>query len=227
MPNVDTAHIARLKKRGNNFEILVDAAKALDFKHGQNIPMSDILAGFEVYKDARKGERASNLSVFGTDDVEKIAEIILREGEIQLTAEYLKKEREKRLKEIINEIHKQAIDPVSKLPIPVTRIENAFEEIKFHVDINKSLQKEVEEVIDKLKYIMPIKIERKRLSVVIPASYAAKSFSVLKQFSKIENEEWLGDGSLRAVVSLLAGDYNDFVNSISKSTKGEVEIKNM
>ena len=228
MPNLENAHIARLKKGKYNFEILVDVEKALDFKKGKQVNISDVLASYEIYKDAKKGERASNLKeVFNTEDVEEIAKEILLKGEIQLTAEYLKKERERMLKEIIAEVHRQAIDPTTKLPIPTTRIENALKEVKFNVELRKSVQKQVEELVSKLKYVMPIKIEMKRISIIVPAQYTGKSYSAIKSLGNIEKEEWLNDGSLKVTLAILAGDYNDFVEKISKLTQGNVEIKDL
>ena len=58
-------------------------------------------------------------------------------------------------------IHRNGAEPTTHLPHPVTRIELALEEAKFHVDEYLSVQKQVQEVLKKLKVILPIKFEVK------------------------------------------------------------------
>jgi len=79
---------ARITINGERFEILVKPDPALDFKLGKQISLSQILAIDEIYSDAGKGTRASIEKLkqcFGTIDTVKIAEKILKEGELQLT----------------------------------------------------------------------------------------------------------------------------------------------
>src|SRR3989338_81027 len=102
MVDVDKAVIAKLKKGENHFEILVDCEKAMDFKKGKEILLDDVLATDNIFRDVKKGEHASDLEkFFGTDDKRKIAEKIIREGEIQLTTEYKNKLREEKRRRII------------------------------------------------------------------------------------------------------------------------------
>ena len=57
MVNVDDAIIARLESFGEKFEILVDADLAADFRnpdHTEEIPIEDILAVEEIFKDSKK-----------------------------------------------------------------------------------------------------------------------------------------------------------------------------
>ena len=43
--------IARIERRGQTFEILVDPDKALKYRLGEKIPISKIVVYDEVYKD--------------------------------------------------------------------------------------------------------------------------------------------------------------------------------
>jgi hypothetical protein len=59
-------------------------------------------------------------------------------GELQLTAAERQEKIDKKRKEIVNYIHKYYIDPKTKLPHPVVRIEGAIDEIKvssFHPNV--------------------------------------------------------------------------------------------
>src|SRR5947199_4660076 len=79
---------ARLSKGQDRFEILVKPQPALDYKLGKPIPLSQVLMIEEVYSDSGKGTRASEEKLqkhFGTIDPVKVAEEIMKSGELQLT----------------------------------------------------------------------------------------------------------------------------------------------
>ncbi len=81
---------ARLSKGQDRFEILVKPQPALDYKLGKPISISQVLMIEEVYSDSGKGTRASEEKLqknFGTIDAVKVAEEIMKSGELQLTTE--------------------------------------------------------------------------------------------------------------------------------------------
>ena len=226
MVNVNEAHIARLKKQGRTFEILVDTEKALKFKNGADVPIEEILASYEIFKDAKKGERASGLKeVFGTEDIYEIAKIILKEGEIQLTAEYLRKLKEQKYREIVQLIHENALDPTTNLPIPIQRIENAMKEAKINIDPNKKPEEQLKDIVKKLKLVIPIKLQKKELMLTIPPELVGKIYHIVREMCEIEKEEWKNDGSLRMFISITAGKFGEFVEKIGKISHGSIEIK--
>ena len=227
MVDVDKAVIARLKKEGNIFEILVDCDKALELKSGKSISIDDVAATDIIYKDVKKGEKAGeNLlkQIFKTDDARKISEIIVKEGEVQLTSKHRDRIREEKKRKIINIIHRNAVDSKTGLPHPPQRIEAAMEEAKVHVDDYKSAEEQVEDVIKKIRIIIPIKFETREIAVKIPNKYAGLGFSILKRYNLIK-DEWQSDGSLIAVVNIPAGIQEEFFSELNKVTHGEVESK--
>ncbi|MEM2802178.1 MAG: ribosome assembly factor SBDS, partial [Archaeoglobaceae archaeon] len=141
MVSLEKAVVARLRKGGSDFEILVDPYLARDLKEGKEVDFEDLLAVDEIFKNARKGERASNeelQKIFGTTNVKEIAKTIIIEGEVQITAEQRKEMLEAKKRQIITFISKNAIDPRTNAPHPPARIERALEEARVHVDIFKS-----------------------------------------------------------------------------------------
>src|SRR3989449_10971207 len=81
---------ARLSRGQDRFEILVKPQPALDYKLGKPIPISQVLMIEEVYSDSGKGTRASEEKLqknFGTTDAVRVAEEIMKAGELQLTTE--------------------------------------------------------------------------------------------------------------------------------------------
>ncbi len=227
MVDIDRAVIARMRKEGHVFEILVDCDKALEYKRGKSVGIDDVVATDDIFTDVKKGDRASEVilqKIFGTTDARKISDIIIKQGEVQLTAKHRAKEREDKRKRIVAIIHRHAIDSKTGLPHPPQRIERAMEEAGVHIDEYKSAEEQVEDVLKKLRLIIPIKFERREVAVRIPAQYAGYSFTVLKRY-KLLKDEWQNDGSLIAVVEIPAGVQDEFFNELNKISHGEVESK--
>ncbi len=217
---------ARITINGERFEILVKPDPALEFKLGKQISLSQILAIDEIYSDAGKGARASTEKLkqcFGTVDTVKIAERILKEGEIQLTTEQRRKLIEGKRKQIIAFISRNCIDPRTSAPHPPLRIEQALNQIKPSIDPFKSAEEQAKDIIEKLKSILPIKIERMKVSVKIPSKYAAKTYGSIKSFGNILKEEWQSDGSWIGIVEMPAGLYGPFIEKLGKLTQGAVQ----
>ena len=53
MVDVDRAVIARIKKEGHIFEILVDCDKALEYKKGKSIGIAEVVATDDIFKDVK------------------------------------------------------------------------------------------------------------------------------------------------------------------------------
>ncbi|MBI4737997.1 ribosome assembly factor SBDS [Candidatus Woesearchaeota archaeon] len=220
-------NVARLDKGGNRFEVPIDPDKAIAYKHQKSGNLNEVLHQKKVFTDAKKGMLASETalkSLFGTADPLKVAEIILKEGEIQLTTEHRDKIREEKRKRILSLIQRNAIDPKTKLPHPLTRIENAFEQARCHIDEFKTAEEQLDGVIRKLRPILPIKIEQLRMNVHVPAVCASQCFDLLKKLGDLSGESWGSDGSLMAKLQIPAGLREEVIDKLNKATKGSVEI---
>ena len=228
MVNVDDAVIARLKTQGHAFEILVDCASALALKEGKSVDMHDVLAAMQIFSDAHKGLVASEHAIkqiFNTIDVNEVANEIIRKGEIQLTQEYRENLREEKRKQIIAIIHRNGVDPKTHLPHPPQRIENAFVEAKYHVDVFKPVQQQVQDALKVLRPILPIKFEVKEIAIKITPEYAPKCYSTVKMFSTILREEWQTNGNWVAVVEIPGGMESDFYDKLNKICHGNLDSK--
>ncbi len=216
---------ARKKIDGNNFEILVDVDKALQLKDGIDVNIENVLIVDEVFSDAKKGEKApsSNLEkAFGTTDVRKISEKIIKTGEIQLPAEYRKKKLDKKKKQVINFIARNAVNPQDGKPHSEQRIESAIKEAGINIE-NKPIEKQIDDIMSKLKEVLPVKIETKKLKVNVPATHTGKIYGMLKEYSKEEN--WLPNGNLECVITIPAGLEMEFYDKLNKSTKGSAVVE--
>jgi ribosome maturation protein SDO1 len=227
MVNIDEAVIARLKKEGETFEVLVDCDKALEFRAG-NAPLADALATTEIFKDVKKAEHASEnemQELFHTSDPHEVAAIIIKEGDIQLTTEHKNKLREEKRKQIVNLIHRNTVDSKTGFPHPPQRIESAMDEVKVKVDEVRSAEEQMHDVISSLRELLPIKMEKREIAIKVPAQHAGKAYGSLKALGRFLKDEWLSDGSLVLVIEIPAGIQEEVENTANKLAQGEAEIK--
>jgi ribosome maturation protein SDO1 len=219
---------ARISKSGEKFEILVKPELALDYKMGKPLTISQILVIDEVYSDAGKGTHASTEKLekaFGSADPLKIAEEIMKHGELQLTTDQRRELLEDKRKQIVAFISRNCIDPRTGTPHPPIRIEQAMNEVKYSIDPFKSADEQAKEVIDELRKLIPIKMEQMRVAVKVFAEHTAKAYGAIKGYGTISREEWQKDGALVAVVEMPAGLYGPFLERLGKITQGTIQTK--
>ncbi len=228
MISVDKAVVARLKIKGLNFEILVDPRKAFDLKKGANVNIQEVLAYPAIYKDARKGEVVRNedlQKVFGTTDINKIAEEIIKKGEFSLTTEQKRELMEEKKNQIATLISKRTINPQTNTPHPPQRILNAMEKVGINVDPFIDAEIQVEKVLKAIKSILPIKFEKTLLQLKIPPQFAGKAYNIIIKAGDVKAEEYLNDGSLQVQIEIFSGVQDEFFRKLAEITKGNYESK--
>jgi len=227
MVSLDRAIIASYEKEGKRFELYVDPDAAYAFVERRKPDVKNILVAEEIYEDAKKGEKAKATDVqkaFGTTDIMAILEFILRNGEVQLTTEQRRKKTEEKRKQIVTILLREAIDPRTKAPHTQIRLEQAMEQARIHVDPFKDPREQMEEVVKALRPILPMKFEKMKIAVKVPAAFAHKCYGTLKNYG-IEKEQWLNNGDLVVVVEIFGGLQGEFYDKLNKITVGQVETK--
>jgi ribosome maturation protein SDO1 len=219
---------ARIEIDGEKFEIIVKPDIAFDYKMGKQIPISKILMIEEIYLDSSKGSRASSEKLqkcFGTTDPLKISEEIIKRGELQITTDQRRHLLEEKRKQIITFVSKNCIDPRTGAPHPPIRVELALSQIKISIDPFKSVEEQSKDVLEKLRLIIPIKMEQMRVAVKIFPEYIGKAYGIVKNLSTVTKEEWLADGAWAGIVEIPAGIYSSFIDKLGKATQGTIQTK--
>lgn len=225
---IDKAVVSRLTVSGQKFEILVDPNKALEFKKGAKISMDEILAYPAIYKDVRSTETVAqeNLQkIFGTTDIFKIAEKIIKEGELQLTTEQRRQMVEQKRNQIADIISKKAINPQTNTPHPPQRILNVINQAGVNIDPFVDAELQIDKILKAIKVLLPIKFQKILFRIKIPAQFSGRVYSVLKGSGTIQQEQWLNDGSLQIIIEILAGVQEEFLQKLSNLTHGQYESK--
>lgn len=216
---------ARIKVKGNHFEISVNLDEALKVKSGKGDIMSALDVP-QVYNDLKKGHVAPQkdlLDAFGTADVYEIAKKIITSGEVQKTQEFRDTERENRIKQLVTLIIRNAVDQHGR-PYTEERIKRALDEAHYSVS-TKPAEQQVGEAVEKLKSVIPIKVETKRIRLVVPARFTGQAYGLLKDYK--ESEEWLANGDLSAIINIPAGLQLDFYDRLNSVTHGAIQSQEL
>jgi ribosome maturation protein SDO1 len=228
--SLDDAVVARFDSEGHHFEVLIDPDMAQVMRDGEEVDISKLLAADGVWKDARKGDRASEeiiLKVFETTELEEVVTKIVMNGDIQLTTDQRRRMTEEKRKQIITYIARHAINPQLKAPHPPQRIENAMNEARISVDPFKAVEAQVKDVLSAIKPLIPIRLEKTTIAVKLSADNYGKVYKDIVDFGVIKKEEWTGLGDWIGLVEIPAGMQGDFFDRLNSKTHGDVETKIM
>lgn len=220
--------VARIRKGSKHYEILVDENEALKVK--KNDPKADITQAVlteAIFHSVKSGEQAATDELeisFGTSDVLEVAKQIIKLGELERSTESMHAEQDKKYKQVVDFLSKNAVSPEGR-PYTSDRIMKSLAEA--HVNVkNKAIESQIGEIMDQLAKVLPIKIERKKVKLIVPAVHTGKAYGVLKEF--LVSETWLSNGDLEAIIEIPTAMIFDFYDKINSATHGSVlseEIK--
>ena len=221
---------AWVKKAGEHFEIVIDPDPALEFKRtrGASPDIRECLKAENVFYDAKRGLFAKKerlREIFGSDDPLELAKMFILEGTIQLTAEHRAKIREAKQNQILTKICTYAVDPLTGLPHPQSRIKLAMDEAKVRIDDNKDVEEQVSRIVRELQPILPIKLEIVLLQIHVPSPYGQKLYNEVARFGTVKKTEWLPDASLLCNIEIPAGLQTDLMDLLGARTHGSAVVK--
>jgi ribosome maturation protein SDO1 len=230
MISLDDAVTARLESHGARFEVLVDPDAALAIKRDEfDGELEDVIAAEDVFEDASRGDRPAETDlekVFDTTDPLEIIPQVIKKGEIQITAEQRREMQEQKRKQLVTRIARNAVNPqMDDAPHPPDRIERALEEAGFTIDPMEPVESQVDDALDALRPVIPIRFAEVTVAVSVPANYAGSAQAQIRKYGDLEREEWQNDGSWIGVLTFPAGMQNDFYDMVNDITSGEAETR--
>ena len=230
MISLDEAVTARLESHGARFEVLVDPDAALAIRRDEfEGDLEDVIAAEDVFENASRGDRPAESDVedvFGTTEPLDIIPEVIQRGEIQITADQRREMQEQKRRQLINTIARNAVNPqMDDAPHPPDRIESALEETEFRIDPMEPAETQVDEALDALRPVIPIRFEEVAIAAHVPAEHAGKAQSRIREFGDLVEEEWQNDGSWIGVVEFPAGMQNDFYDLVNEHSGGEAETR--
>ncbi len=230
MISLDEAVTARLESHGARFEVLVDPDAALAIKRDEfEGDLEAVIAAEDVFEDASRGDRPTENDLEeafdSTDPLEIIPQVIKR-GEIQITAEQRREMQEQKRRQLIDHIARNAVNPqMDNAPHPPDRIESALEEAGFRIDPMEPVEQQVDEALDMLRPVIPIRFDEVTVAVQVPAEQAGSAQARIREFGELDNEEWQADGSWIGVLTFPAGMQQEFYDLVNEVTSGQAETR--
>ncbi len=222
------AVVIGMKKGHLRFELFVDPDLAFEYRRGADIPIEDILKSYDIYEDAKRGERASEdlaAEEFGTSDVFEIASEIIKRGEFRLTHEQRNQLVKEKTEVIIENLSKRAMNPQTGHPHPPDRIRQAMEEAKVSVNPFIKVDEQIPGIVKALLVIIPISFESVKLQVTLPAAFSGKGYNMVAKTGVIKSEEWSQDGSWSGLIEIPASKRQELYDDLNKLCKGQVKIE--
>jgi len=215
-----TDTIARMRGGKIIFETMVDLDSAMKLKKGQQVDINDVIRDTAIYTDLKKGFHAGSAelgNVFGTTDFPEIVKQIVKKGELEVTQEFRDEALETQRKRVVDFLIRNAVDASSGRPFTPDILESAIREAGARID-NQPVDRQIKGIIEKLRGIIPIKIETKKLKVKIPAMHTGKVYGLVNEYK--EKEEWLGNGDLEIVLNIPVGIQIEFYDKLNAVTHG-------
>lgn len=222
----DKYQIVKYKSGKNAFEVLCVPGTVLKYRDGQ-LGLDKTLFAENVYKNFSTGDRAKESELqeaFGTTNEMECIKKIMDEGEYSLSTKERQELVEKKKKEMITYVHKQYIDPRTKVPHPISRIEGVFKDMKLMVDPFKSAEKQVEAIFSKLVEKMPLKKTLVYATLKLKHQYLGKVMPVAHKWAKVSGEQYNHEG-VAMDLSIVPGDYESLVNELHNLTKGDYSLE--
>lgn len=211
---------AKLNVGKSHFETMVDLDAAIKMRKGQKIDISEVIRDTTIWSDLKKGMRAGKNEIenaFGTTDFNLIVERIVKKGEIEVTQEFRDEAVEQKRKQIIDFFVKNAVDARTNRPFTAEMIESSLKQAKVKID-KQAIEKQIPLLSGALSTIIPLKIQTKKIKIIIPAVHTGRAYGIVQEYK--ESENWLGNGDLEVILNIPVGIQTEFYDKLNNVTHG-------
>merc|ERR1712154_154584 len=218
--------IVKYSSGKHKFEVVAKQGMVLKFRDG-GIGFQNVLMIDQIFTNSTRGDVAnvSDLKeVFGTEDLTKCCQQIVKNGELQYTAQERKQFVEQKTNEIVYYINKNYVDPKTKLPHPADRISNCMKECRIRVDPKGDTRRQSEDAVKKMRgKLMFAKAVALRATLTIKHSHVGQCNNLIHKVANVIKEEWTGTGCI-FTVELSKADMNSLQVALMKPTNGDYEM---
>lgn len=217
--------LVRFNSHGKRLELVVDPEQAWLRRQGDDIPIDDIVEGYIFFENFSRGFKANDedvFEIFETDDMKKAAELMVLNGDLQITQEQRKQFLKEKREEIIDYLVTHAVNPRTKAPHPADRLEKAMDDAGIQIDRNEPASEQAKRMIEIIDKVLPIQIETATLEFVVPPKDTGPLYGYIQTNGELVNENWGSDGTLTMVIRVPAGMVANLLEEISDRSKGRV-----
>ena len=215
-----TNTLVKMRVGAKHYEILVNLELALKLRKGEAVNIQNVLLANDIFTNSKTGAKAASadlMEAFATSDVLAVADRMIKKGDIQFPKDYRDEQQDNKKKQVIDWLVRNAVDARSGRPFTPQAITTAIDQKGINIT-NLPVDQQIKDIAESLKTILPIKIETKKIAIIIPAIYTGKVYGIVNQYK--EKEDWLSDGSLKVIVNLPVGLQMEFYDKLNAVTHG-------
>ncbi|OWZ33637.1 SBDS family rRNA metabolism protein [Cryptococcus neoformans C23] len=223
--------IVRMKKGGKRFEIACYQNKVSEFRSGVENDLSEVLQIEQVFTNVPKGLVAKKedwSKCFGTDDMAKVIEEILKKGELQINNLERTQHLSSLSREIATIVSEMTVDPSTSRKHTVGMVEKAMAEVGFSVRADRPAKAQALELIKKLGEgdVLPVRRVRMRVRITMPGKDAKRcKDKIVAECDEVEEEdmgmEW------EAIVQINPSTFRTLTDLVNNETKGKGRVESM
>ncbi len=223
--------VARLRIGRKRFEVLVDPKKALRLREGEDIDIRDVVPDFTIFEDVRKRKLASEKEVIDAFrkylrkpdvTIEEIVKTIVLRGEVEIPQELRREIYERAKRQVIDRLHRYAINPKTGKPHPPRRLEAAMEEVGVKIDPKMPVERQAVEIVKALSRIIPIAIPYVIIEVRAPPEDARRVNQIFIRYERLFDDlrrDRKKDGSLLVLAKLKEADLGIIRREIARASE--------
>eukprot|EP00934_Nitzschia_sp_Nitz4_P003562 Nitzschia sp. Nitz4//scaffold54_size114964//30654//32180//NITZ4_003841-RA/size114964-processed-gene-0.180-mRNA-1//-1//CDS//3329554321//3552//frame0 len=221
--------VVRMNKGGKRFEIACYRNKVVDYRQGLETDLSEVLQTDRIFTNVSKGEfsKAKDLmKVFGTNNEEEIARVILAGGQVQVSDKERSQQLEKTTAQIAEWISKNCVQPSTDRPYTISQIRHAMQSANFSVHPTKPLKRQYLDCVKLLQQVMPIQRAKMDLLIVIPKQdeYVSKVLDLFEENNVEWSEEASSSGACRYKILVDPSLYRILNETVQDIEGGQIEI---
>jgi len=183
--------VVRMNRGGKRFEIACYRNKVVDYRQGLETDLSEVLQTERIFVNVSKGEfaKAKDLKkVFGIDDEEEIARMILSKGQVQVSDKERNQQLEKTVAQIADWISKNCVQPNTDRPYTISQIRHAMQQANFSVHPTKPLKRQYLDCVKMIQTVIPIQRAKMELLLLMPDD--VESTSLVEKTMQDNDIEW-------------------------------------
>lgn len=214
-----STQIVRYQNGNVKVEIMARPGMVTKYREGK-CSLQDALVDDRVYRNIAKGEvaNAAELSGLGGSN-DAILDTILKNGKYSQTAAEKREHMDKLKREVVNFLHSNFIDPRTRTPHPVTRIEGALAEAKINLDPESDAEHNARKILKKLQLIIRLEESTIDVTVVIPNNKIGQTIGICYSMGTVKGEEYGPENAyIQMVIS--PGQYDKLVEQTSSASQG-------
>lgn len=213
-----------MNKGGKRFEIACYRNKVMNYRQGVETDLSEVLQTERVFVNVSKGEfaKAKDLErVFGTPDEERVIQLILEKGDLQVSDLERNQQYESMYREIATWISEHCVHPATQRPYTIPQIRQAMKQSEYAVHPTRSMKKQYLDCFKRIQQRNVLPIERAKMELQL--SYEKQETKVVSKFladrSIVPTKTTTSKGICASTVLVTPSLYRE-LEDLSKETEG-------